>query len=123
MWQQEGRPFPQKRTIRGYYLVSYFLEPFIDSLVEEDGSYDDLEWRTVYVVRGCCCITNSIGQQAPYSSFYLCVSPIYKLKSEVMNVGLTGHEVDNFARICIDLLFLFIAILFILNFLLACNDT
>lgn len=40
-----------------------------------------------------------------------------------MNVRLTSHEVDNFARIRIDLLFLFIAILLILNFLLACNDT
>ena len=95
----------------------------IDSLVEEDGGYDNLERRAVYIVRGCCCITNPIGQQAPYSSFYLCVSPIYKLKSEVMNVGLTGHEVDNLARIRIDLLFLFITILLILNFLLACNDT
>ena len=41
-------------------LVSYDLKSLIDLLVEEDGSYDNLERRTVYVVRGCCCITNSI---------------------------------------------------------------
>ena len=48
-------------------LVSYDLEPLIDLLVEKDGSYDDLERRTVYVVRGCCCVTDSIGQPTTHS--------------------------------------------------------
>jgi hypothetical protein len=41
-------------------LVSYVLKPLFDLLVEEDRRYDDFKRRTVYVVRGCCCITNSI---------------------------------------------------------------
>jgi hypothetical protein len=55
------------QTILGYYLVSYILSHLVDLLVEEDRRYDDLERRTVYVVRGCCCITDSIGQPASYS--------------------------------------------------------
>ena len=47
--------------------VSYILKPLYDLLVEEDGSYDNLERRTVYVVRGCCCITDSIGQPTTHS--------------------------------------------------------